>query len=135
MATPIDIFGGANDDNEPRITNAPHVRKSERFSAQSVSGDPVLNIDYQNPLETGPQWDVEGWRTNRVHMKLLTEPTPTSCEETCAEKARIRKQKCAEVRKRVQLSLKEAGCPSRVMAPAAPAKKKKKTTKRRTRKR
>ena len=103
---------------------------SDRLGVGSVAGGPGIgtaevpffNID-------DPTWGLVGaaipagqaaptsfWESSELSMGQLPkhDGPPDTCAETCADQARVRAQKCAVLRKRVALALKEAGCPSKV---------------------
>ena len=66
------------------------------------------NIDDEN-------YNVEKFRHDPLNLNIPPlEPEKKTCEQECAEKMAERRKRCNEVRKRVALALKEAGCPSKV---------------------
>ena len=59
---------------------------------------------------------LENWENDDLRFLLPKEPPEIqTCEDKCAEAQKLRKKKCTALRKRVQVALKEAGCPSKVI--------------------
>ena len=83
---------------------------------------PFFNIDDPKwglvgaPVAAGADKPTHFWESSKLSIGQLPkhEGPPDTCAETCADKARVRAQKCSVLRKRVALALKEAGCPSKV---------------------
>jgi hypothetical protein len=85
-----------------------------------------------------PKTDLNAWTTGELSMFLPLPDEPVTCEDICKQKHKDADEKCSVARKRIELGLKKAGCPSKVLAvrrktacggrKAAPKKAVKKTT-------
>lgn len=67
-----------------------------------------------------PNYNIDDWtqdlfKTSKLDLHLPVVPATTNCWEKCKEKITEREKKCTEVRKRVALALKTAGCPSKLI--------------------
>jgi hypothetical protein len=63
-----------------------------------------------------PTWDLNSWRTGDLTMYVPLPDEPVTCEDICKEEHKKADEKCSIARKRVELGLKKAGCPSKVLA-------------------
>lgn len=68
---------------------------------------PTFNMD---------EWTKEEFKTSKLDLNLPLAETIPTCWDECKEQHRLREEKCTEVRKRVELALKTAGCPTKVVA-------------------
>ena len=82
-----------------------------------TSGQTAENIygekEYFNIDDTTFAKDETEWAKNDLILKLdVAETNPPDCFDKCQEQFKQRAKNCAAVRKRVQQSLKKAGCPT-----------------------
>jgi hypothetical protein len=64
-----------------------------------------------------PKYSVHDWETEpNLGLYLPLEEEPVTCEDICKKKHREADEKCSVARKRVELGLRKAGCPSKVLA-------------------
>jgi hypothetical protein len=60
--------------------------------------------------------DLNAWATGELSMFLPLPEEPETCEDICKQKHKDADEKCSVARKRIELGLKKAGCPSKVLA-------------------
>lgn len=59
---------------------------------------------------------LEDWLTKPLSMEVPMPDEPVTCEDICKKKHKDADEKCSAARKRIELGLKKAGCPSKVLA-------------------
>lgn len=65
-----------------------------------------------------PAW-ADKWEKDPLSLFMdVPDQQIQTCEQSCADKARLRRLNCSKVRTRIAAALKKAGCPSKVTAPA-----------------
>jgi hypothetical protein len=106
-----DVIGGDVDGKEV-AAGGPGV-----FSGGAISsslGGAVIERFYHSNIDD-PAYTLQKWRQEPLNLIMPgIEPEKKTCEQECTEKMAERRKRCNEVRKRVALALKEAGCPSKV---------------------
>ena len=63
-----------------------------------------------------PKWKLDDWKTKALSMWVPLPDEPVTCEDICKLEHKKADEKCSVARKRVELGLKKAGCPSKVLA-------------------
>jgi hypothetical protein len=63
-----------------------------------------------------PGWSLDKWKSEPLSMWVPLPDEPVTCEDICKQEHKKADEKCAVARKRVELGLKKAGCPSKVLA-------------------
>jgi hypothetical protein len=94
---------------------------------KATAAQPGKMAEYNAYDET---YDLHQWTTGPLSMKVPLPDEPVTCEDVCALKHKRADEKCSVARRRIELGLQKAGCPSKVLAlrrknlcPMAPAKK------------
>jgi hypothetical protein len=97
---PFDVFGDTMKSGEGFASTAKGEKDKE----------PMLNA-------YDPKFTVEMWQNEpNLGLYMPLEEEPVTCEDICKKKHKEADEKCSVARKRVELGLKKAGCPSKVLA-------------------
>jgi hypothetical protein len=104
---PYDAFGDGKQD-KPWLMG-PEVRAYQPATGTSLAIPEQLNA-YDNA------WTLDKWKSEPLSMMVPLEDEPITCEDICKQEHKKADEKCSVARKRVELGLKKAGCPSKVLA-------------------
>jgi hypothetical protein len=104
---PMDIFGDTL--GSKAWEGGPDVQASMPADATAKAEPEYLNA-------YDPDWTLDKWRSLPMSMHVPLPDEPVTCEDICKEEHKKADEKCSIARKRVELGLKKAGCPSKVLA-------------------